>query len=171
MPGRIREAWKLASLLRERRFRQGGLDLEFPEIRVKLDEQGRPIDLVVSEYDASHQLIEECMLATNEAVAEELRKRGSPCIYRVHEDPAEERLLEFRELVRAAGFKVGDLSDRAEAQRLLDKVKGHPAEQAIKIGFLKSLKRADYRTDPAGHYGLAKRDYTCLLYTSDAADE
>lgn len=160
VPERIREAWDLACLLRKKRFLRGGLDLDFPEIRVKLDETGRPVDLVVSQYDASHQLIEECMLVTNEAVAEELRKRGGPSIYRVHEDPAEERLLEFREVVRAAGFKVGDLSDRAEAQRLLDKAKGHPAEQAIKIGFLKSLKRADYRTEPVGHYGLAKRDYT-----------
>ncbi len=160
VPEKIREAWKLASLLRKKRFQHGGLDMDFPEVRVKLDARGRPVDLVVSENDASHQLIEECMLATNEAVARELRQRGKPCVYRVHEDPAEERLLDFRELARAAGFRVGDLSHRAEAQKLLDAAKGHPAEQAIKIGFLKSLKRADYRTESDGHYGLAKRDYT-----------
>ncbi len=160
VPAAIREAWKLACLLRQRRFRKGALDLEFPEVRVKMDASGRPVDLVVSEYDASHQLIEECMLVANEAVAEELRNRGRPCIYRVHEDPSEERLLEFREMARAAGFKVGDLSERAHVQKLLDQAKGHAAEQAIKIGLLKSLKRADYRAEPVGHYGLAKRDYT-----------
>jgi len=156
----ILEAWKLASILRKNRFKNGGLDMEFPEVRVKLDESGTPIDLVVSHGDQSHQLIEECMLIANEAVAEELKNRGRPCLYRVHEDPAEERLLEYRETAIAHGFKVGDLTNRAEAQKLLNAANGHPAEHAIKIGFLRSLKRADYRTDPHGHYGLAKNNYT-----------
>ena len=160
IPDLILETWKLASLLRRRRFDGGGLDMDFPEVRVKLDADGRAIDLVTSVNDESHQLIEECMLIANEAVAEETKKRGIPSVYRAHEDPSEERLLEFREIAQGMGFKVGDLATRKEAQRLLAAAQGHPAEQAIKIGFLKSLKRADYRTDPHGHYGLAKMNYT-----------
>src|SRR6202040_2310005 len=85
-------------------------------------------------------------------------------IYRVHEDPDPEKLAEYRELVLSHNYKVGDLSKRAELQRFLASIKGKSEEQALKIGLLKSLKRARYAPQPLEHYGLAKSNY--LHFTS-----
>src|SRR4029077_8816436 len=116
------------------------------------------------ENDESHQLIEEFMLAANEAVARELRHRSIATIYRVHEDPDPKKLGEYREFILSFGYKVGDLSHRKEVQRFLASIRGKPEEQALKIGLLKSLKRARYAVQPLGHYGLAKANY--LHFTS-----
>jgi len=157
-------AWRLASLLRRKRFEHGSLDLDFPEVKVRLDETGKPVRLERIDNDESHQLIEECMLAANEAVARELKMRAMPTIYRVHENPDPEKLAEYREFVLSFNYKVGDLAHRAELQRLLASIRGKPEEQALKIGLLKSLKRARYASQPLGHYGLAKPNY--LHFTS-----
>ncbi|MDQ6623509.1 MAG: ribonuclease R [Verrucomicrobiota bacterium] len=157
---RLHIAWELASLLRRKRFEQGSLDLDFPEVKVRLDAQGRPIELERIENDESHQLVEEFMLAVNEAVARELKNRQIPTVFRVHENPEPDRLADYRELVLSYGYKAGDLTHRAELQRLLASFRGKPEEQALKIGLLKSLKRARYTTQPIGHYGLAKVNYT-----------
>ena len=161
---RLHMAWRLASLLRRKRFEHGSLDLDFPEVKVRLDKNGAPVSLERVENDESHQLIEEFMLAANEAVARELRHRAIPTIYRVHENPDPEKLAEYREFVLSFNYEVGDLSHRAEIQRLLTSLRGKPEEQALKIGLLKSLKRARYAPQPLGHYGLAKADY--LHFTS-----
>ena len=157
---RLHVAWELASLLRKNRFAQGSLDLDFPEVKVRLDKEGKPIQLERIENDESHQLIEEFMLAANEAVARELKNRLMPTIYRVHENPDPEKLAEYRELILSYGYKVGDVTKRTELQRLLASLRGKPEEQALKIGLLKSLKRARYAPQPLGHYGLAKNNYT-----------
>ena len=157
---RVQTAWELASLLRRRRFEGGSLDLDFPEVKVWLDDQGRTVRLEKVENDISHQLVEECMLAANEVVASELKHRLVPAIYRIHENPDEDRLAEFREFAASYGFKAGDLMQRREVQKLLGAIKGAPEEYAIKLQFLKSLKRAAYDIKPVGHYGLAKVNYT-----------
>ena len=157
---RLHVAWELASLLRRNRFKQGSLDLDFPEVKVRLDAEGKPIQLERIENDESHQLIEEFMLAANEAVARQLKNRLIPTVYRVHENPDPEKLAEYRELILSYGYKVGDVSKRTELQRLLASLRGKPEEQALKIGLLKSLKRARYAPQPLGHYGLAKNNYT-----------
>ncbi|HSV64139.1 MAG TPA: ribonuclease R [Chthoniobacterales bacterium] len=156
---RLYVAWELAALLRKNRFAQGSLDLDFPEVKVRLDAEGKPIQLERIENDESHQLIEEFMLAANEAVARELKNRLIPTVYRVHENPDPEKLAEYRELILSYGYKVGDLSKRTELQRLLASLRGKPEERALKIGLLKSLKRARYAPQPLGHYGLAKNNY------------
>src|SRR6266699_2159412 len=161
---RLHVAWELASLLRRKRFEHGSLDLDFPEVKLRLDETGKPVRLERIDNDESHQLIEEYMLAANEAVARELKKRTVPTIYRVHENPDPEKLAEYREFVLSFNYKVGDLKHRAEVQRLLVSIRGKPEEQALKIGLLKSLKRARYAPQPLGHYGLAKPNY--LHFTS-----
>ena len=147
-------------MLRRKRFEHGSLDLDFPEVKVRVDENGKPIRLERIENDESHQLIEEFMLAANEAVARELKNRSIPTIYRVHENPDPEKLAEFREFVLSYDYKAGDLTQRKELQRLLASFRGKPEEQALKIGLLKSLKRARYLPQPLGHYGLAKNNYT-----------
>jgi len=161
---RVHLAWELAAVLRKKRFEHGALDLDFPEVKVWVDEDGRPVKLERVENDESHQLIEEFMLAANEAVARELKKRAIPTIYRIHENPDLEKLAEFREFVIGFNYRVGDLTHRAELQRLLASFREKPEEQALKVALLKSLKRARYSPQPLGHYGLAKANY--LHFTS-----
>ena len=161
---RLHLAWELAALLRRKRFERGALELDFPEVKVWIDSDGKPVRLERVENDESHQLIEEFMLVANEAVARELKKRAIPTIYRVHENPDPAKLGEYREFVLSFGYKVGDLTHRAELQRLLAEFRGKPEEQALKVGLLKSLKRARYDPQPLGHYGLAKTNY--LHFTS-----
>src|SRR5881397_2483147 len=161
---RLHLAWELACLLRQKRFEHGSLDLDFPEVKVWVDKRGHPVRLERVDNDESHQLIEEFMLAANEAVARELKKRAIPTIYRVHENPDPEKLAEYREFVLSFNYRVGDLSPRGELQRLLASIRGKPEEQALKIALLKSLKRARYAPQPLGHYGLAKTNY--LHFTS-----
>ena len=153
-------AWPLASLLRRKRFAEGSLDLDFPEVRVVLNGRGEPVGLKATHNDESHQLIEEFMLAANEAVAKAVKDARVPGVYRVHDDPDEAKLEEYATLVASSGLRVGDLTQRSELQRLLTLAKGRPDEHALKLGLLKSLKRAVYLAEPRGHYGLAKGDYT-----------
>jgi len=157
---RLHAAWELASLLRRKRFEAGSLDLDFPEIKVRLDENGKAVRIEKIENDISHQLIEELMLAANEVTARELKDRLIPAIYRVHDDPDPAKLAEFRQFVGGYDYKVGDLAKRPEVKRFLDAIRGKPEEYPLKIAFLKSLKRATYGIRPLGHYGLAKTNYT-----------
>ena len=153
-------AWAMASSLRKRRFNEGSLDLDFPEVKVCLDSKGQPVRLERIENDISHQLVEECMLAANEAVALLFRMTPAAAIHRVHDKPDEAKLNEYRERVQMHGHKVGNLSVRKELTRFLRTLRGQPEEYALKTALLKSLKRAVYSPEPAGHYGLAKSDYT-----------
>ena len=156
----VHMAWELSSTLRKKRFAAGSLDLDFPELKVWLDDQGKPVRLERIENDISHQLIEELMLLANELVGRELKVKRQPAIYRVHEKPEPEKLAEFREFAMLQGVKAGDVSHRPELQKLLAGLRGQPHESAVKIALLKSLKRARYSPDALGHYGLAKADYT-----------
>jgi ribonuclease R len=152
--------WELASLLRRKRFQHGSLDLNFPEVKVRVDKHGKPLAIEKVVHDISHQLIEEFMLAANEAVARHLRRLQVPCLYRVHEDPSEENLREFAEYAATYGYRLGDVSNRKVLQRLLESVKDKPEAYPINLKLLRSLKRARYDEKPLGHYGLAKQDYT-----------
>ncbi|PWU05542.1 MAG: ribonuclease R [Verrucomicrobia bacterium] len=161
---RVHVAWEVASLLRRQRFARGALDLDFPEVKVWVDQLGRPVRFERIENDISHQLVEELMLLANELTARELKVHKQPTIYRIHEKPDPDRLLEYREQVLLHGLRVGNLSDRDEIQRLLAKLRGSPYEPILKVGLLKSLKRARYSAEPLGHFGLAKANY--LHFTS-----
>ena len=156
----LQKAWTFASALRKRRFATGALDLDFPELRVRLDEQGRPNRIEKESSDESHQLIEEFMLLANEAVARHLNREHRPSLYRIHEVPDESRLEEYRQLLIAHGIKAGDLTQRGEIQKILKLLPGRPDGYALKIALLRSLKRAVYSPKSLGHYGLAKSHYT-----------
>ncbi|MEO7299359.1 MAG: ribonuclease R [Verrucomicrobiota bacterium] len=156
----LHDANEMAQRVRRARFKAGSLDLDFPENKIRLDEQGRVLRIERMENDISHQLIEEYMLLANEAVAARLMSQRKPAVYRVHESPAERRLNEYREDVREHGIQVGNLNHRPEVQKLLAKLNTLPIGQALKIGFLRSLMRARYAVEALGHYGLAKTKYT-----------
>ncbi len=155
---------RLAQMLRKARFRSGALELEAPENKIILDDDGNFDKVIKVENDESHQLIEEFMLLANEAVAAELRRRKRNAIYRVHEEPDPEKLDEFAGKLEAVGIKVGSIRNQKAAQRAIAKLKVHPAAPVLRIAFLRSLKRARYAVEPIGHYGLAKEDY--LHFTS-----
>jgi ribonuclease R len=156
----LHQANELTQRIRRLRFKAGSLDLDFPETKIRLDEQGRILRIEKTVNDVSHQLIEECMLLANEAVATRLMSQGKPAVYRVHEVPDERRLQEYREDVLSQNIPCGNLSHPAEVQRLLHRLNALPIGPALKIGFLKSLMRARYAVEPLGHYGLAKKKYT-----------
>jgi ribonuclease R len=154
------QAHQLAQHIRKARFKNGSLDLDFPENKIRLDDRGRILRIDRNENDVSHQLIEECMLLANEAVAGRLMKLNLPAVYRIHEAPKDEKLAEYRETVLSHHVPCGNLSKREEIQKLLRKLSTLPIGAALKIGFLRSLMRARYSVEPLGHYGLAKEKYT-----------
>jgi ribonuclease R len=156
----LHQAHELAQRIRRLRFKAGSLDLDFPETKIRLDERGRILRIEKTVNDVSHQLIEECMLLANEAVATRLMSQRLPAVYRVHEVPDERRLQEYREEVLSQNVPCGNLSHPAEVQKLLHRLNALPIGPALKIGFLKSLMRARYAVEPLGHYGLAKKKYT-----------
>ena len=156
----LKRAWHIASKLRQKRFQSGALDLDMPEVRVKVNGEGRAIDLVRESNDISHQLIEEFMLLANEIVGHETKIRKIVSVYRVHEDPDPEKLLELQELLQSHAIQVGDLTQRDELQKLLKRIEGRPDEPALKVSLLRSLRKAGYSPIPLGHYGLAKADYS-----------
>ncbi len=156
----LHHANALAQRIRRRRFQAGSLDLDFPERKIRLDDSGRVTRIEKVANDISHQLIEEFMLLANEAVASHLMGRRQPALYRIHEPPAELRLHDYREEVLSHNVPCGDLRRRHEVQKLLEHLGKIPIGEALKIGFLKSLMRARYATEPIGHYGLAKAKYT-----------
>lgn len=160
----IRTLWKIAGRMRRERFTGGSLDLDMPEVKIYTDENGYADRIVAIEHDESHQLVEEYMLAANEAVARAFFYERLPSLSRVHDDPDPEKLNELREQLIAAGLKTGDLSKRTEVSRLLKRIKDHPQGYSLKIQFLRSLKQACYRASYDGHYGLAKKFY--LHFTS-----
>ncbi|MDD5555883.1 MAG: VacB/RNase II family 3'-5' exoribonuclease [bacterium] len=160
----LREMENLALLLRKRRLARGALDLDMPEAVIEFDETGRVCGIRREEFDISHILIEEFMLAANEAVGAFVAARRAPAIWRVHDLPDEEDLLEFVEFVKPFGYSVRDINDPRALQAFLDAVKGKPEAYALQLAFLKSLKLAEYSTRDVGHYGLGTRHY--LYFTS-----
>ncbi len=155
----LTRAHQLASLLRRRRFEQGALELDQPELHVLVDASGVPCGVKWEQGDISHQLIEEFMLAANEAVARALREHMLPGIYRVHEEPDPAKLHEFSLTVKNCGIPCGTLASRDELRRVMESIRGHRDEEALRFALLRSLMRARYSPKPLGHYGLAKGDY------------
>jgi ribonuclease R len=156
----IRALWKIASKLRHDRMAHGSLDLDMPETKIFVDPKGYADRLEKIEHDESHQLIEEFMLAANEAVARLTRTQKLPSLYRVHDEPDVEKLEEYRSLLDSFHIKVGDLTRREELVRLLVVLRTHPQGYTLRTQLLRSLKKAVYRHTPDGHFGLHKKDYT-----------
>ncbi|MGB1126794.1 MAG: ribonuclease R family protein [Opitutales bacterium] len=156
----IGQLWHIASQLRKKRFRKGSLDLEMTEIKIYVDEDGYADRIEKQSHDESHQLIEEFMLAANEQVARVMKRENFPSLYRVHDEPEEEKLVELRETMITFGVPCGNLSKPREMATLLKKLKDHPQGYTLKVHVLRSLKQAQYRASADGHYGLAKPDYT-----------
>ena len=159
--GRMRD---LARTLRRRRMARGSLELAMPEVKIDLDRDGRVRGAHVVENTESHQIIEEFMLAANEAVAGMLAGAGAGFLRRVHPAPDLRKLRQLTEFVSELGFEVDTLESRFELQRLLDMARGRPEEHAVHYAVLRSLSRAVYGPQEDGHYALASDCY--CHYTS-----
>ena len=150
---------ELAQQLRANRFADGALDMEVPEAEIKIDEKGMMTGIEVRPYDESHQMIEECMVAANEAVAKELWTRGVKILARLHESPDPDKLEELRGNLAKLGISCGDLSYQKNLAKFLRKIKGSPLEGVLSVMVLRSMKRALYSAKEIGHFGLAKKFY------------
>ncbi len=157
--GAIRQFWKIASKLRADRMQKGSLDLDMTEVKIFVNEEGYADRIENIENDESHQLIEEFMLAANEAVAKALFDTKLPYISRVHDKPDPEKLQELRENMHLSGIACGDLTNRKEVTKLLQKIGEIEQNYTLKVQFLRSLKQACYRASNDGHYGLYKTFY------------
>jgi ribonuclease R len=155
----LKETLALARQMRARRFSMAALDLEVPEVEVVLDAQARMTGMVVRPYDESHQLIEECMVAANEAVATELWTRGTKILARLHEPPDEEKLEELQANLAILGFHPGNLANPQNLAKFLKDTQNHPLRYHAHTMVLRSMKRALYSAEKIGHFGLAKEYY------------
>ncbi len=149
----------LARILRRRRFTRGSLQLEKPEVKIDLDRDGRVAGAHVVENTESHQIIEDFMLAANEAVARALAAAGAGFLRRIHPSPDMRKLRQLTEFATELGFEVDSLESRFEIQRLLDMARGRPEEHAVHYAVLRSLTRAAYGPQDEGHYALASDCY------------
>jgi ribonuclease R len=156
---KVRELWNIAEKLRKQRMSGGSLDLDMPETKIFVDEEGYADRIVKITNDESHQLIEEFMLAANEAVAKSLNERNLAAMHRVHDKPDPGRLDELAEHLGTAGIECKDLNIRREMNRALEKIRSHPQSHVLRVQFLRSLKQAQYRSTPDGHFGLNKKHY------------
>jgi ribonuclease R len=157
---------QLSRMLRAQRGKRGSIDFDLPEPQVILDVQGRIEEIVRADRHIGHQIIEEFMIAANEAVARFLDRQGMPSLHRVHEAPEGKKIEEFREFVEHLGYPFplkGKIQPRV-FQRLLGQVRGKPEEKSINYLLLRSMKQARYSEENLGHFALATAHY--LHFTS-----
>ncbi len=152
----------LCQELRRRRIGRGAIDFDLPEPEVILNLQGETEDVIRAERNLAHQIIEEFMIAANEAVAHFMEEKGFPFIYRIHEPPKKEAIDEFRRFISHLGYKMRKESDHSpkEFQRVLSDIKGRPEERVVNEILLRSMKWAKYSAKNLGHFGLASDGYT-----------
>ena len=164
-PAEVRESVKevgtIAQTLRRNRERAGALNLFSVEHRFRLDVNGIPLEIIDEVSDASHQLIEECMLLANRAVAEWLEQKGLPCVYRLHQEPDEERLAQFASVLEVYGKDSSQIFNRFGLQKMLGELAKEPpaARKVLNYLCLRAFKKAVYGTEKLGHYALAFASY------------
>jgi ribonuclease R len=154
---------ELALLIYERRKARGNLDFDLPEAEIILDLQGMPENIVRAERNIAHRIIEEFMIAANEAVARHLTEKDLPTLYRVHEGPDQEALEALAPFLLSLGYRLPQKKDNVaplEIQRLLESARGKPEERVLNRVLLRSMKQAVYQPENIGHFGLASTCYT-----------
>ena len=158
----FRDMAALSALIRENRHRRGAVDFDFPESRIRLDEEGHPVEIVPHERNTATRLIEDFMLLANETVAQHFYWMQTPFLYRTHETPDQDKMRRLATFVYNLGYsmKIGQEEVHPkELQKLLEKAEGTPEENLIGRLTLRSMKQARYTTQCTGHFGLASRYY------------
>lgn len=161
----VRRAAKLARTLTKKRMREGSVDFDLPEVRVKLNEQGEAVDIIRKDRTEATRLIEEFMLLANRTVATEVGKRRNPppFVYRVHDKPDAERIFNLAQYVAAFGYELPLVAGNVQSKALntfLQRVQGRPEQPVIEQAALRAMAKAKYSTNNIGHYGLGFTYYT-----------
>lgn len=151
---------ELALRLRDRRMRRGSLDFDLPEPEIILDLRGEIRDILIAERNIAHRIIEEFMIAANEAVASYISDLQIPFIYRIHEEPDRDKMEEFLDFLKGFGYTIKKKIHSRVLQRILEEVKDKPEEKLINNVMLRSMKQARYSVENLSHFGLASRCYT-----------
>lgn len=157
---------KLAKILRRKRMKEGSFDFNTLEVKFKLDEYGRPLEAYIKSMKDSNMLVEEFMLLANKIVAQHISRPKSgdtkPFVYRVHDFPDQEKIIEFVRFVKSLGYNVSPnlIKKSSEFQKLLDQVKGKEEEPLINELAIRSMAKAFYSPRNIGHYGLGFKYYT-----------
>jgi len=154
---------ELAMGLRSMRMRRGAIDFEFQESKVIVDEQGKPTDIIKRERSIAEQIIEEFMLVANETVAEHFHWLKVPFIYRIHEEPSNEKLMTFMQFAGNFGYAIrgkGNTVHPRALQTLLEEIQGTKEETVLSTMMLRSMKQAKYDAESLGHFGLAAEYYS-----------
>lgn len=160
----LTHANELATTLTGMRKKRGSIEFDISETKIELDEEGAPKQLVRRERLESHRLVEECMLAANEAVARWFHEKGLPTVNRFHGEPDEDKLAIFSSLAQVYGLQVPGELDSLALNGVLGQLKGHPEARALNQLLLRSMMQAIYSSKQRGHYGLGATDY--LHFTS-----
>ena len=152
---------ELCLKIRAKRMKRGSIDFDLPEPEIILDIQSQTIDIVRSERNIAHQIIEEFMIAANETIAQHMSGKPLPSIYRVHEAPDETKISEFNEFISEIGYSHKLVFENPKTfQQLLHKLAGKPEEVLINKLLLRTMKQARYSVENIGHFGLASQHYT-----------
>jgi ribonuclease R len=154
---------ELFTILNERRRRRGSIDFDLPEAEVILSELGQIEDIVASERNVAHRLIEEFMLLANETVAAHLDAHNVPALHRVHEAPDVKKVEDFEEFITTLGYSLGTTGRTVtpkQFQKLVDRIRGTPEERPIASLMLRTMQKARYDAASLGHFGLATEHYT-----------
>ena len=153
---------ELAKLLKEKRLTKGYLNLDIPESKITLDQDGYAIDVCKYETTFANEIIEQFMLAANETIAEKFYWLKAPFIYRVHEEPDIEKVNELNKLLFNFGYKIHIKEGKiypAEFSKILKEVEGKPEEKIVSNMILRTLKVAVYDSENKGHFGIASKYY------------
>jgi ribonuclease R len=154
---------ELFVILNERRRRRGSIDFDLPEAEVILSELGQIEDIVASERNVAHRLIEEFMLLANETVAAHLVAHDTPALHRVHEAPDVKKVEDFEAFITTLGYSLaatGRTATPKQFQKLIDRIRGTPEERPIAALMLRTMQKARYDAASLGHFGLATEHYT-----------
>lgn len=152
---------ELCNILREKRIKRGAIDFNFEESKIILNDLGKPIDIKPYDRAIANRIIEEFMLVCNETIAEHMFWTNLPFVYRIHEEPDEEKLEKFKEFVYNLGYIVrwGQEAHPRALQDILEKVKGKKEETVVSTLLLRSMMQAKYSPECVGHFGLAAKYY------------
>ncbi|MGX6978712.1 ribonuclease R [Vagococcus elongatus] len=154
---------ELHHVLAQMRVERGAISFEDREAQIYLDDEGHPLEIHLRERGTAEKLIESFMLAANETIAKHFNEQGLPFIYRVHEQPKENKMQFFFEFITNYGIKVEGLKDALdpkELQRVLNQTKDMPESPIISMMLLRSMQQARYSEESLGHFGLAAKYYT-----------
>ncbi len=153
---------ELATILKNRRLEQGYLNLDIPESKIELDEDGRVVSIGKYETSFSNEIIEQFMLSANETIAEKFYWLDAPFIYRVHEDPDIDKIKDLNKFLFNFGLKIKIVNDKVyptEVSKILEEIKGKEEEKVISTFILRTLKLAKYEAENKGHFGIASKYY------------